>query len=135
MRNTKNKADITGHLTAHPTLRTTRNDRPVCNFTVATNELRKKPDGDGYDEHTEFHHCVGWGPQAENLHRRLRKGDLVSVEGPLRTRTNKTDTTTYYNTTIEVSLWDLLHRPRAAGDDSPEGETDAGDDASASAPA
>lgn len=132
MKTTKNKAQVIGNLTADPTLRTTRNDRPVCNFTVATNELRKKPDGEGYDEHTEFHHCVGWGPQAEKLHQRLRKGDLVSVEGPLRTRSNQTETTTYYNTTLEVDAWDLLRRARPSGDDSADGEAGDGDDAAAS---
>jgi single stranded DNA-binding protein len=124
MKTTKNSGHVIGNLTADPKLRTTRSDqpRPVCNFIVATDELRKKPDGDGYESHTEYHHCVGWGPQAEHLHKRLQKGDLVSVEGPLRTRQNKTETTTYYNTTIEVRLWDLLHRPRPATDDSQEEE-------------
>lgn len=120
MKSTKNSARVTGNLTADPTLRTTKSNRPVCNFIVATNELRKKPEGDGYESHTEFHHCVGWGPQAENLHKRLRKGDLVSVEGPLRTKTNKTDKATYYNTTIEVRAWDFLHRPQPAAGESQE---------------
>jgi len=120
MKSTKNSARVTGNLTADPTLRTTQSDRPVCNFIVVTDELRKKPDGDGYESHTEYHHCVGWGRQAQNLHKRLRKGDLVSVEGPLRTETNKTETTTYYNTTIEVEAWDFLHRPQPVAGDSQE---------------
>lgn len=113
MKTTKNSARVIGNLTADPVLRSTKSDRPVCNFTVATNELRKSSDGEGYEQFAEFHDCVGWGPQAENLHKRLRKGDLVSIEGPLRTRVNKTETATYRNTTIEVRGWDLLHRPGA----------------------
>lgn len=127
MKTTRNSARVIGNLTADPTLRTSKSDRPVCNFIVATNELRKEPDGDGYESHTEFHHCVGWGPQAEHLHQRLRKGDLVSVEGPLRTRQNRTETTTYYNTTIEVKAWDFLHRPQPAAGESQVEETSGAD--------
>lgn len=112
MKTTRNQASVIGNLTQDPVLRSTRTGRSVCNFTVATHETRKDPEGDGYVSHTEYHQCVAWGVQGENVHQRLRKGDLVSVEGPLRTRTNKTETATYYNTTIEVHAWDFLHRPR-----------------------
>jgi len=115
MTTTRNEARVIGNLTADPVLRSTRQGRPVCNFTVATDETRKDPEGEGYVQHTEYHHCVAWGVLAENVHARLQKGDLVSVAGPLRTRSNKTDKATYYNTTIEVEDWDFLYRPRGAG--------------------
>lgn len=111
MKTTRNEARVIGNLTDDPVLRSTQQGRPVCNFVVATDETRKDPEGEGYVQHTEFHHCVGWGTQAENLHKRLRKGDLVSVAGPLRTRTHETENATYYNTTIEVDAWDFLSRP------------------------
>jgi single stranded DNA-binding protein len=112
VKTTKNCAHVIGNLTADPILRSTEQDRAVCNLTVASHEVRLSQDGDGYDQVTEFHQCVAWGQQAEKIHKRLRKGDLVSISGPLRTRTNKTETGTYRNTAIEVADWDLLHRPQ-----------------------
>ncbi len=121
MRGTKNHAQVIGNLTNDPVVRSTREGRAVASFTVATDETRKRRDGEGYESFVEYHQCVAWGAQAERIGKRLRKGDLVSVAGPLRTRTKKTETTTYYNTTVEVEGWDLLHRPRRAdGPDRPD---------------
>lgn len=135
MTTTKNNAHVIGNLTEDPTLRSTQQSRPVCNLTVATKEFRKKPDADGYDQFTEFHHCVAWGPVAEHIAGRLRKGDLVSIEGPLRTRPNKTEKATFYNTTIEVEAWDFLHRPQQAAGESAGAATDSPDATTAAGPA
>ena len=130
---TRNRSQAIGNLTADPVLRATQKGRSVCNFIVATHETYRDPDGDSYEQHTEFHHCVAWGQLGENVYKRLRKGDLVSVAGPSRTRTNKTETTTYFNTTIEVREWDFLLRP--APRDEPSEEPEASDESEPAGPA
>jgi single-strand DNA-binding protein len=104
---------VIGNLTNDPVLRATREGRAVANFTVATDETRRRREGEGYETFAEYHQCVAGGAQAERVGGRLRKGDLVSVSGPLRTRTKKTETTTYYNTTVEVDAVRLEASDRA----------------------
>ena len=113
MHGTKNRALVIGNLTNDPVLRATREGRAVANFTVATDETRRRREGEGYETFAEYHQCVAGGAQAERVGGRLRKGDLVSVSGPLRTRTKKTETTTYYNTTVEVDAVRLEASDRA----------------------
>lgn len=81
-----NKVILIGNLGADPELKyTPTGNRPVCNLSVATNEVFKDKGGQR-QERTEWHRVTVWGEQAENCNKYLRKGRSVYIEGRLQTR-------------------------------------------------
>ena len=80
-----NKVILVGHLGANPESRYTKAGRPVASLSVATNEVWKQQNGSSA-EHTEWHSVVAWDKLAEFAQQYLYKGQLVSVEGRIHTR-------------------------------------------------
>ena len=80
-----NKAIVIGNLTRDPELRAIPSGTKVCSFSVATNRVWKDKNG-MKQEDTQYHNCVVFGAQAENVAQYLRKGSSVLVEGRLQTR-------------------------------------------------
>ena len=81
-----NKQITQGRLTAHPELKMTPGGKPVCSFTIASDEDIRREDG---SRDTDFIDCVAWGPQAEFVSKYLTKGRMVIVEGRPKPRTYK----------------------------------------------
>ena len=84
-KNSFNKVVLVGHLGADPEGRYTRSGRAVVSFSLATNEVWKQ-EGGGSKEHTEWHSVVAWDKLADFTNDYLYKGQLVLIEGSLRTR-------------------------------------------------
>jgi len=82
-----------------------------CRFSVATNKARKKEDGT-WDELTEFHNVVAWNYNCEKAMKRLKKGDLVTLQGELHTSTYKKGEVTCYSTSIIANIIDVPDRPK-----------------------
>ena len=61
-----------------------QNGTAVARFGVATNSAWTDESGEKREE-VEFHNVVAFGRQAETAGEHLRKGQLVLVEGRLRT--------------------------------------------------
>jgi single-strand DNA-binding protein len=80
-----NKVILIGNLGADPELKYTPSNRPLCNLSVATNEVFKDKSGQR-QERTEWHRVTVWGEQAETCSKYLGKGRSVYVEGRLQTR-------------------------------------------------
>lgn len=80
-----NKVILIGNLGRDPELKYTQSQTPVCNLSVATNEVWQDKQGER-QEKTEWHRVVVWGKQGENVSKYLRKGSQVYVEGSLTTR-------------------------------------------------
>lgn len=80
-----NKVMLIGRLGQDPELRYTQGGSPVCNFSLATNEIWNDAAGNR-KEKTEWHRVIVWGKQAENCARYLKKGRQAFVEGKLQTR-------------------------------------------------
>lgn len=76
-----NIACIMGRLTADPELRHTPNDIAVVRFTLAVNRPRRA----GAEEQTDFINVTAWRQTAEFVSRYFRKGQLVAVDGSIRT--------------------------------------------------
>ena len=76
---------VVGHLGADPEGRYTSSGRAVSSFSVATNEVWKKQENK-QEEHTEWHSVVAWDKLADFVQEYLYKGQLVSVEGRIRSR-------------------------------------------------
>ena len=84
-KNSYNKVILIGHLGADPEGRYTKKGRSTVTFSLATNEVWKTADG-ATKEHTEWHNVVAWDKLADFSNDYLYKGQLVSVEGTLRSR-------------------------------------------------
>ena len=84
-KNSYNKAILIGRLGANPEGRYTKNGRSTVSFSLATNESWKQQDGKT-TEHTEWHNIVAWDKLADFSNDYLYKGQLVSVEGVLHSR-------------------------------------------------
>ncbi|MDX9757724.1 MAG: single-stranded DNA-binding protein [Bacteroidota bacterium] len=77
---------IVGNLTKDPIFRTTSNNTPVVNFSIASNR-RYKDRNNSWQEDVCYIGIVAWNKLAESCHLRLRKGSAVLIEGELQTRT------------------------------------------------
>ncbi|KAF9432821.1 hypothetical protein BGZ76_010264 [Entomortierella beljakovae] len=84
-----NKATIVGRV-GQDAESNTVGERTVVNFSVATSESRKDPEGN-LIQTTHWHRVVSWD-QNKNpyLSDRVHKGDLVYVEGPIHYKTYTT---------------------------------------------
>ncbi|MFQ6609623.1 MAG: single-stranded DNA-binding protein [Fidelibacterota bacterium] len=80
-----NKVILIGRIGDKPEGRYTAGGKSSSNFSIATNETWKGSD-DERQEHTEWHNVIAWGRLAEFSSDYLQKGQLVCIEGKLRTR-------------------------------------------------
>ena len=84
-KNSLNKIILIGHLGANPEGRYTQQGNASATFSVATNESWQNQSGQ-MTEHTEWHQVVAWGKLAEFAKEHLFQGQLIHVEGSLRTQ-------------------------------------------------
>lgn len=95
-----NKVILVGRLGRDPDVRNLENGVMVANFSLATSEsYRDRNTGERKDS-TEWHNVVLWRGLAETAQKYLRKGDMVYIEGKLRTRSWEKDGVTRYSTEV-----------------------------------
>ncbi len=80
-----NKVILVGRLGRDPEMRYTPAGDPVCNFTLATDEVYRDRGGE-LQRRTEWHRIVAWRRLAEQCAQLLSKGKLAYVEGRIQTR-------------------------------------------------
>ncbi|MGB6670788.1 MAG: single-stranded DNA-binding protein [Candidatus Acidiferrum sp.] len=78
-----NKVILVGRLGRDPETRYTGGGQAVANFSVATDESYKDRNGEK-QKRTEWHKIVAWGPKAEFAQKYLKKGNLIYIEGSIR---------------------------------------------------
>lgn len=115
-----NKVIIVGRLGKDPEVRHLENGASVANFSVATSEVYKDRNTGERKEQTEWHNVVLWRGLAEVAEKYLTKGDMVYVEGKLRTRSWEKDGVTRYTTEIVGDNMTML---------SPKGSSEGGNNA------
>ena len=81
-----NKVILVGRLGKDPDVRHLENGAVVANFTMATSESYKDRTSGERKEITDWHNVVVWRGLAEVAERFLHKGDMIYVEGKLKTR-------------------------------------------------
>ncbi len=79
-----NRVFLAGRLTRDPELKYTTTGKPYCKIRVANTRYYKDKNGDR-QEQTTFADATLWGPMAEFVGERLRKGRPVLIEGSLQT--------------------------------------------------
>lgn len=80
-----NKVIIIGNLTRDPVMKMTQSGQAVATFGVATNRQWVTRGSERHSS-TEFHEVVAWAKLAEICEQYIRKGNLVYIEGYLKTR-------------------------------------------------
>ena|SRR5688572_16012345 len=103
-----NKVILIGRLGKDPEVRNLENGVSVANFTMATSESYKDRTTGEKKEVTEWHNIVLWRGLAEISQKYLHKGDLVYIEGKLRTRSWEREGVTRYTTEIVADNMTML---------------------------
>ncbi len=95
-----NKVILVGRLGKDPEVRHLENGATVANFSMATSETYKdRTTGEGR-ETTEWHNVVLWRGLAEVAEKYVKKGDMIYIEGKLKTRSWEKDRITRYTTEV-----------------------------------
>lgn len=95
-----NRVILTGRICKKLELKNLKDDKSVCEFTIATNRIGQ--------EDADFINCIVWNKQAENLVKYQDKGSLIGVEGQLRSEKYEHNGQTKYKTYILVSQIEFL---------------------------
>jgi len=116
-----NKVILVGRLGKDPEIRNLENGASVANFTMATSETYKDKTTGDRKEVTEWHNIVLWRGLADIAAKYLHKGDMIYVEGKLRTRSWEKEGVTRYTTEIVGDNMTMLSTQRSgnSGGDRP----------------
>ena len=121
-----NKAILLGNVGKDPEIRSTPGGTMVANFTLATSDRQKDPQGNWQDR-TEWHSLVAFGRTAEIIRDYVKKGSKLFIEGKIQTRSwdDKESGQKRYRTEIVVNDLSLLsgRDEGAAGYSRPSGAT------------
>jgi single-strand DNA-binding protein len=133
-----NKVILVGRLGKEPEVRNLENGAVVANFTIATSESYKDKTTGEKKEITEWHNIVLWRGLAEVAQKYVHKGDMIYIEGKLRTRSWEKEGVTRYTTEVVADNMTMLSTKGSGGGNSGSGyvpaETSAADNFRASAP-
>jgi single-strand DNA-binding protein len=109
-----NKTVLIGRLGADPEIRYTPQQKAIANLSVATTESWRDKSGER-QERTEWHRVVLFGKLAEIASNHLKKGALVLLEGPIRTRKwQNSEGKDQYTTEIHADVMKMLGSKQAA---------------------
>lgn len=102
-----NKVILVGHLGKDPEIRTLESGVKVATFSLATSESYRNKDGQRVEQ-TEWHNIVAWRGLAEIIEKYLKKGNMVYIEGRIRTRSYEKDGLKKYITEINADNMVML---------------------------
>lgn len=105
---------LVGRLGKDPEVRHLENGATVANFSMATSETYKDKTTGERKEITEWHNIVLWRGLADVASKYLHKGDMVYIEGKLRTRSWEKDNVTRYTTEVVGDNMTMLS-PKSSG--------------------
>ena len=102
-----NKVILVGHLGKDPEIRSLESGAKVASFSLATTESYKGKDGQRVEQ-TEWHNIVLWRGLADITEKYLKKGNLVYIEGKIRSRSYEKDGIKKYITEIIADNMTML---------------------------
>jgi len=103
-----NKAILVGRLGADPEFKTLESGVAVASISLATSEVYKDKDTKERKEQTEWHRVTLWRGLADIANQYLKKGDMVYIEGKLRTRKYGEEGNVKYSTEIVCDNMTML---------------------------
>lgn len=107
----QNVVALVGRLTKDPETRMVSEQTKVANFTLAVNRPFKNADTG--EREADFINCQAWKNQADFVEQYVGKGQLVAVQGSIRTRTFDKDGVTHYVTEVNVDMIQSLEKREA----------------------
>jgi single-strand DNA-binding protein len=110
-----NSVQLIGRLGKEPESRAMPSGSTVCNLSIATTEKWKDKQSGQPQERTEWHRVVVFGRSGDACAEYLSKGDLVFVQGGIRTRKYTKDGVERYSTEIVAQDVQFLHTKGRAG--------------------
>jgi len=113
-----NKVILVGRVAREPEITViATSSRNLARFTLVTNERYLDRNSNSWkDAPAEWHAIVAWGPLAQRIERSVSKGDLLLVEGKLKSRRWKDQSGNDRKVIeIECSNLILLERKREGG--------------------
>ncbi|MCP3922716.1 MAG: single-stranded DNA-binding protein [Desulfobacterales bacterium] len=102
-----NKAILIGNLGRDPELTTTQSGKKICKFSLATSKNLK----DGSSK-TEWHRCTAFDKRGEAIHKNVKKGEQLYIEGEIQYGQYDKDGIKYYTTDIIVSQFSFIGSKR-----------------------
>lgn len=102
-----NKVILVGHVGKDPEVKYLDGGVAVAKFSVATTETYKNKEGNKVDQ-TEWHNVVAWNKLAEIIEKYVKKGQLLYIEGKIRTRTYGEENNKKYFTEIVADQMTML---------------------------
>jgi single-strand DNA-binding protein len=118
-----NKVILIGNLTRDPEMRQTPNGQSVTTFGLATNRAWVTQNNEKKNS-AEFHECVAWARLAEICNQYIKKGNLIYVEGYLKTRNwESPEGVKKFKTEIVVQDMIILEKRKSSEEYIPEEET------------
>lgn len=109
-----NRVNISGNLTRDSELRSANNGTAILNFSVAVNDRRKNPQTGEWEDVPNYVDCVVFGTRANALHRMLKKGTKVAIEGKLRWSSWEKDGQRRSKLEVIVDELELMNAPKQA---------------------
>jgi single-strand DNA-binding protein len=114
-----NRVILIGNAGQDPEIRHLDSGVSVANFTLATNETYKDKSGERVTQ-TEWHRIVLWRGLAEVAEKYVKKGELLYIEGRLRTRSwDDKEGNKRYTTEVFADTMKMLGRKPDQGADLP----------------
>jgi single-strand DNA-binding protein len=114
-----NKVTLLGRLGRDPEFQTLENGTALARFPLATSESYKDKVTGEKKELTEWHNLVVWKGMAEVADKYLKKGNIVLIEGKLKTREWEKEGQKHYTTDIVVTGLNLLPQGSGGSSSSP----------------
>jgi single-strand DNA-binding protein len=115
-----NRVFLCGRLGHSPDLRLSKNGKPYCRLSVAT-ERRFMNKDDQWEGQSDWHSVFVWGPLAERCAHNYRKGALLFVEGALSYWKVAQPSGEEYKNAIHADRVNLIYQPAPAAEDSADG--------------
>lgn len=109
-----NKVILIGHIGKDPEARHLDSGVTVANFSLATNESYTDKNGNKQTL-TEWHNVVIWGKLAEVMEKYGKKGQMIYVEGSLKTESYDKDGGKRYVTKIKCDSFKFLGSAKSEG--------------------
>lgn len=103
-----NRVVLVGHVGNDPEIRQFETSS-VASFSLATSKKGyTTKDGKVIEDQTEWHNISVWGGLSGVVEKYVKKGDLLYLEGEIRTRKYEKDGQTRYATNIHVNELKML---------------------------
>lgn len=102
-----NKVILVGYVGRDPEIRYLEGGVAVAKFSLATTESYKNKEGNKVEQ-TEWHTVVAWRGLAEIIEKYVKKGQLLYIEGKIRTRTYGEENNKKYFTEVLADQMTML---------------------------